>query len=289
MNARLLGGVALLGALALPSAAAANTTLVAGPLKVKGYDMTLIGNDAGSKDSLTVTFSKTVGKDIQTHTYSFASGIAVTPTKIDAKLGKYGDIDLSLTGAKSSGKSALPKGCTGKPGKTRKGTFGGSLRFVADSSYFKTIKAKSLKGSSLKIGKIDCSGGNGGGGPTPGQVSGVSLTLSGDVDGGMLSFTATKGYQSAMVMEQDSATAPASIMHFVTGYGKAASLDVAPDLSSATVKGEQPLLSGTGSFEGQGSGTSASGTLSGDLTARFDSIGAVKLTGDGLIATLFKR
>ncbi|HEU4656533.1 MAG TPA: hypothetical protein VFR97_03370 [Capillimicrobium sp.] len=288
MHARLLGGIALAGALALPSAAAADTTITGGPLNVKGYAMTVIGNDAGAKDSLTVFFNKTVGKDMQQHMYSFDSGVTVGPTSIKADLGKYGKLDLKLTGAKK-GSSAVPKGCTGKAGKTLTGTLAGSLKFVADTTYFKTIKAKSLKGQSFKAGKIDCSGDNGQGGHTPGQAGGVTLTLTGDLNGDMLSFTAAKGFQTAMVMEEASKTAPASIMHFITAEAAASDLDVSDDLSSATVKGQEPFLTGTGNFEGEGFGTSATGTLSGDLVARFDSIGNVSLTGDDLMATLFKH
>lgn len=288
MNARLLGGVALAAALALPSAASAATTLTAGPVKVKGgYQMTLIANDA-KKDTLTVMLGKSGGKDLQQHMYTFDAGVKNTARSIDAKLGRYGSIKLALGNA-TSGTSALPKGCKGKPGKTLKGTLSGSVKFVADRTYFKTIKASSLPGQSFKAGKIDCSGTGGNPGQTPGGAGGATLTVSGQLDGGSLSFTATKGTQSAFVMEAAAKAAPASVMHFITAEAPASAFEVAGNLSSATVKGEAPFLTGTGTFEGEGAGSSATGTLSGSLAANFDSIGKVSLTGDDLIASIFKR
>ncbi len=118
MNTRLLAGAALTAALALPAAAHADSSVIGGPLKVRDYQMTVIGSDA-AKDSLTIIFSRTSGGSSQQHMYLFDSGVTVTPTSIKGSLGRYGAIDLKLSGARAA-KASVPAGCSGSPG-TRPG------------------------------------------------------------------------------------------------------------------------------------------------------------------------
>ncbi len=112
-------------------------------------------------------------------------------------------------------------------------------------------------------------------------------------DGSMLMFSATrdaggKVTQQALRNDAAAATAPATVMHMITASAPAASFTAAADLASATVSGAAPFLGGTLSFAGEGAGTVASGTVSGDLTAKFDSIGAQRLPA-GTTATLMQR
>ena len=103
--------------------------------------MTVIGSDGGAKDSLTILFSRAGGGSTQQHMYSFNSGVNVTATSIKGSLGRYGGIDLKLAGAHGV-RGSVPDGCSGRPGTTRKGTLKGSLRLVADTTYFGTVGAR---------------------------------------------------------------------------------------------------------------------------------------------------
>lgn len=278
MHARIATAAALAAALAVPTAASAASSVVAGPVKVRDYEMTLVGSD-GAKDSLTIMFSKNAGKSNQMHMYSFASGVKVTPTSISGKLGSYGALNLKLTGA-TTAKGTVPKGCTGKPGSTKRGTMAGSFRLVADRTYFKTVTAKRMPGSVSTGGTIKCDGTAGpGGSPRPGQ-GGPTLTLTRQTPDGMVTFSATKSSQSAMRMDEASKTAPATVMHMISAQGNGLAVDGA---TAATAKGISPFLRGTGSFDGERAGSMATGTLGGNLSAAFDSIGAIKLDGDAML------
>jgi hypothetical protein len=265
MNTRLIAGAALTAALVLPTAAHADSSVVGGPLKVRDYEMTVIGSDA-ARDSVMVLFSRTAGASSQQHMYSFDSGVTVTPTSIKASLGRYGAIDLKLSGARAA-RSALPAGCSGRPGTTKRGTLTGSFKLVADTTYFRTVTAKSLPGMASTGGQVRCHGaGSGTPGTRPGGAGGPMLSLTKTGADGMFTFSATAKAQSAMRMDDAQATAPAQLMHIISAEG--------PGLKGTSVPGISPFLGGAGTFAGD-----VSGTLSGDLTARFDSIGPVRIEG----------
>jgi hypothetical protein len=88
-------------------------------------------------------------------------------------------------------------------------------------------------------------------------------------------------------MRNDAAatTAPATVFHLISARTAASGLTAAGDLSSASAPAAGPFLSGTLSFTGQPMGTMASGTISGNLVAKFDSIGAQSLPAgnDGML------
>jgi hypothetical protein len=277
MNTRLIAGAAVAAALALPAAAHADASIVGGPLKVRDYQMTLIGSDA-AKDSVTVMFSRTSGKSSQQHMYSFDSGVTVTPTSIKGSLGRYGAINLKLTGARTA-KASLPAGCTGKPGSMKSGVLKGSFRLVADSTYFRTVSARSLKGSVTTGGSIRC---DGAGGSTPGTnpgASGTTLSLTRQDPEGLFTFSATRDVQSAMRMDDAATTAPAQIMHIISAQDRGMGLDVRSG-GYLGVNGIRPFLGGGDTFTATGSGPS--GTLAGTLAAEFDSIGTIAIKGDAM-------
>lgn len=275
-----LAALCAAGLLALPAAAsAAGSTVVAGPLKVKDYTMTLTATD-GSTDSLGVMFNRTAGKATQLHSYSFSQGVTVKATgrsaSIKGSLGRYGKIDLKLRGAGAAKRGVVPKGCTGTAGKSRAGTFRGSFKLVADSTYFKTVSARSLKGQILRGGSLKCDGAAGG----PEAKAPTTLNVTLQQPAGMLMFTALKAAdgavtQQAMRMDTAAATAPASIMHLISAPGGAAAFAPSADLSSATGTAVSPFFTGAFSFASDmAMGSSAMGKLGGDLVAAFDSIGA---------------
>src|SRR4051812_37259575 len=105
-TARVAGLAALcVGAVAVPAtaSAASATSIVAGPLKVRDYSMTVAASD-GAKDTFSVMFNRRAGKATQSHYYTFAKGVKVTTNRslsvarIRGSLGQYGKIDLKLTG-----------------------------------------------------------------------------------------------------------------------------------------------------------------------------------------------
>ncbi len=273
-----------------PAAASADTTLTAGPLKVRDYQLTLVAND-GARDSLSAILTRRAGGSQQMHLYSFSTGVTVKAAgakpSISGRLGRFGSVRLTASGLKG-GRGTVPAGCTGTPGRNERGTFAGTLALKLDTTYFKTVKASSAPGARIGGGTLRCDGGSGA------QPSGLMLTAMPETgDGSMLMFSATRdagGKVTQQVLRNDApaAVAPASVMHMITASAPASGFTAAADLSSATVTGVAPFLGGALSFTGEGAGTVASGTAGGDLTAKFDSIGAQRLPA-GTTATLMQR
>jgi hypothetical protein len=273
----LLAAAAATTLLAAPAgASAAGSTVVAGPLKAKGYDITLTASDNGAADSFGVTAIKTAGHSTQMHSWSFASGVAVSikggKATIKGSLGRYGAIN-AIVKAGRAGKSVVPKGCTGTAGSARTGKLTGSTKLVLDSTFFKTIKPKALKAQIVAGGNLQC-----GAGGRPQGGKGLMLTHSAEGADGQLMLTLTKTgdqvTQMAMRTDTAAATAPASVFHMISATTGAAGLDAASDLTSAKAAAAGPFFSGALSFAGEATGTMATGTLSGSFTAKFDSIPA---------------
>jgi hypothetical protein len=304
MNLRTTGLAAscAAGLLAVPAGAlaATPTTIVAGPLKVKDYSMTVTASDGGSSDSVSVMFNRTSGKAFQMHFYTFSKGVKVTSksnlaaARIKGSLGKYGKIDVKLVNAGALKRGSVPKGCTGTASKMRAGTLKGTYKLIADSTYFKTIKTGKLKAQLFKGGTLKCTptnGGNGGSGGTSGTT-----TLSSTIQGpdGSLTFSAYRDAsgavgQSAMRIDDAAKSAPASVMHMISAPGPGSAFSAAADLSAASGTGVSPFLSGAFSFASETAlGTMSMGTLSGTLAAKFDSIGTQQIASGARDAMLMK-
>jgi hypothetical protein len=286
MTKRMWIALPLLAALAVPTTAQAAGTLVAGPVKVKGYDMSVVGADQGSKDSVSVLFTRKSGKSSQTHMYTFDKGVKVTKTSIAGSLGRFGSINLKLRDARALKRPKLPKGCTGTVGKAKSGSLRGKFRLVADTTYFRTVNAKKLPGVSSTSGKLDCSGsgdGTGGAGGGDGGIGGEPMLTHTKMDGGMMfSLIATRDSITAMQVEDANLTAPARVMHTINASGP--SLVVGAGGATATVRSVSPFFVGQGAFTSSfAAGQTASGTLAGDLVARFDSIGSIPASGDAVL------
>jgi hypothetical protein len=279
--AALAAGAAIL---AVPAgASAAGPTVVAGPVKVKAYDMTVVA----SSGSLSVQLHRAAGKASQTHLYSTSKGVKVKVAgnlasgRVAAPLGPLGKVKLKLKATGPLRKTAPPKGCTGSKTKTRAGVLRGSFSLKADGGrYFGTIKQRSLKATVLKGGKLSCTAPNGPGQGGQGAPNTTTLSRS-HMDGSqMTTYSAmrqgAKVTQSAMRMDDPAATAPVSVMHMISAPGGA--FDVASDLGSASVNGAGPFLSGHLGFTADDAfGSTAIGTATGDLVAKFDPIGSVSL------------
>jgi hypothetical protein len=288
MKARILIGAVLAALLAVPAGATAAGTIVGGPLKVRGYDMTLIGNDQGKRDSVTVMFTRTAGKTRQQHFYTFEKRVKVTGKSISASLGRYGTIQLKLVDARNSKiKKAIPKGCSGTTGKAKVGTLAGKLKLVADKTFFRTVKTKKFAGTAVTGGNLRCDRGGqgqpGGGGEGDGDATGGPMLTQSKPDGGAhFMFTATPGMQMAIQTEDRNATAPAQILHMISGAGQG----LVVGGGTATATGIRSYFGGQGTFSGTAMGTVSVGTLSGDLVAKFDSIAPIAILGE---ATLINR
>jgi hypothetical protein len=289
--------LAAAGLLALPAVAGAagSNTVVAGPLKVKdGYSLTLMATDGGARDSLDAVLTRTAGKSTQMHDYAFAKGVKVavkgTRATIKGSLGRFGRVDLKLIATKRT-RGVVPKGCTGKAGATWSGTATGQLKLVADKTYFRTISAKRLPASILGASKLRCGGGDGAGNGG-GGAHGVTLMKTIDTAASTKTLVLSAGGGagvSQMVSVIDKNTAPARVSHIITARAGASGLQAASDLSSATAAGAAPFLGGTLRFAGDAFGSMATGTLSGDFTAKFDSIGRIAFASDEPDAMLMRR
>jgi hypothetical protein len=210
--AALAAGAAVLAVPAAASAAA--PSIIAGPVKVKAYSMTVFA----SKGGLSVSLFRRAGKSSQFHSYNAAQGVKVKVARnlgsgsVKAPLGKYGSVKLKLHASGALRRTQIPKGCTGKPGHSRIGTLTGTFKLKADSGrYFGTIKEKSLPAQVIRGGTLKCQGGNGGGNPGGGSPNSTILSRSvagagGDFTSFLVSRTNGKVLESVTRSESPSAT-----------------------------------------------------------------------------------
>lgn len=281
----LCAGLALF---AVPSSAGAANVITTAPIKVRGYQMTVVATDA-KKDGLSVLFTRRAKRGTQTHMFTFNRGANVTRHSINARLGRYGRINLRfgpLRNVKSRGK--LPTGCKGRAARIRTGMLRGRLRFKADRNFFRTVNVRSVRGTLAQGGRLTCSsGGDGTGGDGEGDGGGFvkgqpMLSLAKQDGDAMLSMTALKGSVSVVKVESPKKSAPAHVIRSIV-VSAPRSLVVGPD-ATATVAARPPFLAGKGQFTPtQNLGIMAYGRLGGNLAARFDSIGRQSLTGEATL------
>jgi hypothetical protein len=277
MPARLLaGGLAAATALAaLPAAAhAAQRAVVAGPIAVHGYQLSVLG--VTGAPTLTVMLERDQGTTTQAHLYSVRRGAHVSAKRIRADLGSLGAIDLRLA---RGGAARLPDGCRGE--KTRTGTWRGSLRLAADTTFFHTISASRLPGTVLRTSSLEC---DEPGAPTSPAETGAQLVTSGS--GASIAADAT-----ATTVLDTTRRGRASVVHVLT---TPSTLTAATDLTTATLTPTGTAITGSARFTGSvgaatiedgPTGTTSRGTLAGTLVAHFDSIGDVTV-GPSLPAIL---
>jgi hypothetical protein len=279
--------------LAAPGAALASGTVTAGPIKAKGYTLTLTAGDNGANDYLAVSAFRSSGGSYQMHSWTFRGAkVAVkgATATIKGNLGRYGKLDAKVRTSGGPIKGSVPAGCKGKPGSARRGLLTGN-KLVLDTTFFRTLKLAHVKAQIVKAGKIDCSGPGSGG---SGGGSAGSLMLMSSVAGadGQLTFSVLKTGSTVqqIVSRSDAAaaTAPATVVHMISARTGASGLTAASDLSSATAPAAGPFLTGTFAFAGTPMGTMATGSASGGFAARFDSIGTQALP-DGTDAMLMSR
>jgi hypothetical protein len=293
ISAALLAAAAVLAAPAVASAA--GPMVIAQPVKVKAYKMGVVASD----NMLSVSMIRSAAGSNQTHFYSASKKVKVkiasslASGKVTAPLGAYGKLKLKLKGTGPLKRSAPPKGCTGSKSRSRAGVLSGTFKLKADGgSYFGTVKKTSLPVTVIKGGTIKCGTTTGTPG-TPGGTASSTVLSHIHMDGGqMTSYYASKAggkvTQSVLRMDDSAATAPLQIMHQISASGGI--FDTVSDLSSASVTGSGRFLSGKLAFASDsGFDSTAIGTASGDLTAKFDSVGNVPLTAGDEPTTLSAR
>jgi hypothetical protein len=231
-----------------------------------------LSQNADGTWALRVNLAHTAGNASETHAYFFqlvAGSVTVAPDlstltlDTGAQLGQFGAIKLTFANPGSLAQATAPAGCTTGTWQTRTGTLTGSVSFVADSSYFKTILETSLPAdltantsgtpATCGTGPLTCVHGSsvsasvGQGGPTI-YASGGQLAQSGSFS--LFEFLSEK-------------VGPATIAHIlIEGNLPATDLTVAPDLSSATV-----TTSGASYFTGSLSFTASAPPVSGPYVA----------------------
>jgi hypothetical protein len=208
------------------------------------FGLTLTGKADGTW-SLSVTLSHTAGNVNEEHFYSFqlaASSVTVAPDlstltlDTGTQMGQFGTIKLTFANPGALAQATAPAGCTTGTWQTRSGTLTGSVSFVADGSYFKTIVETSLPAdltANTSGTPATC-----GAGPTT-CVHGPSLSASLGQGGPVVYASGGQLAQSGSfsLFEFLSQTVgPASVAHvLIEGHLSAGDLTVAPDLSTATV------------------------------------------------------
>lgn len=266
--------VATAALLIAPAAASAKGTVTAGPIKAKGYGLTITATDGGARDSLSITALKTAGRSQQMHAWTFRNGIKVAVSggkaTIKGSLGRYGKIDARVASAGRSRRGAC--------GSTyRSGTLTGRTKLVLDTTFFHTVKPKSVPARVITPARKSCPAGDGGGGQGGGETPTPQhgLMLSSTAGPLTISVVKTGSHVTQTVMRNDPAadTAPAEVFHSITASTGPAGLHAAPDLQSASAPATGAFLLGQLAFAGTPMGDMATGTISGDYAAKFDSIG----------------
>lgn len=289
-------GVALV-ALALPvQASAAQPSIFLSTLAAKAgvVRASLFANMASGEQPTTVdaTLSKgaaaggragspTVG---EFDSYAFSKGVTYTAKSnlSSAQLKgtfrmKRGSIKMTFHATKGATKIPLGKGCTGTPGKQRKGLLKGSFKLKADR--LGTLKLSSLKATLMIPPSESCPT------PPPPKFHGESVSgfSGGKTHSVSVAATKTKGAVSESVTTSSGGSGW-SFFHsvFISGL-PTSDYTFSPNLTKAKVTGHSPLK-GTASYKGNAvTSNFSSGKLTGNLKATFATIGSVKLFAHGAL------
>lgn len=270
-----------------------------GPLKVKKYEMSgqfYSSRQDGRDATFTIDFERRNHRSIQSHIYSFKefssinshSGRSVQMKaasdlrsgSLSASLGKYGKLKLHFLNSGRAKSVKPPRFCTGRTGTSRKGTLTGSFTLVADHTYFKTVKAHRFGGFFTRVPERKCKVHSVPGGPEAG-----SLSLNGD-DGDLQVFfgKGASGGVSEQVLSSIHPDPGAYFQHTISTGLPRSSFTAAPDLSSAHVSGGGSFLAGKADFTASSHNVAfASGSLSGSMVAKFDSIGTKHIRGPAFL------
>lgn len=190
-------------------------------------------------------------------------------------------INVDMTFHATTAASTIPvgKGCTGRPGTKRKGVLRGTLRFTPGLLGTLTVRSFS---ATLEIPvRESC--------PPPPPPHHVLHLVTAFTDQGLGEFDVTR-LKKGGVFEDAAVTQGGPgfswfFIYFLNSVRPLPNADYryAPNLSSGTITGGGPFH-GTAKYTGTPKGTHCShGKLGGDLTARFATLGTVKLLPHGTV------
>jgi hypothetical protein len=279
----------LLALAAFPAASAAATheqgIIYTASVEVRAYKMQLIALTKGAHDGalVAISFTRGTSTDKQEHYYQFTKNVNVhlapggASGTIKGDLGKYGRIDLKFSPGERS--RATP-GCPGPFLFQHSGTLTGRFHFVSGSSYFKTINRSSLPADTATVKKApSCKP------PSKNQSRGTSLdvdSLGSQGSGTFIDFNIERDLKGQLVeqfliLDASQARAGVMIAHAIDRAKLPASaFRNTADLSSANAVASGQFMSGSVNFTSIAKyGNSASGTVSGSITANFDGLGSV--------------
>lgn len=164
----LVVGVAVLG-LALPAGALAKTEHIdtAGVMKAKGFKLSLnvlqgalTGYGGRNPNSVAGILKKKSGHATQVYNYAFNKGIKFKGSKnlgsatVKGTFAKgLGKIDMKFHATGKATRARVPKGCTGSPGKKRRGVFRGTYKLHANK--LGTITVRSFR-ATLSSAVVSC-------------------------------------------------------------------------------------------------------------------------------------
>jgi hypothetical protein len=281
---------ALVGA-PVAHAAPAQDTVVFGPIRIRAYELLITGYPRQGRHSATalVDLYRHAGKPVhglpgifafsQTHTFLAARGVQIeiapnlSSAHLRVNLGDYGRINLTV----SSSHTQHSRGC---PRHAQTGRADGHIRLTPGGRYFGTITAESTTAAIANVSGCETSADAQ---PMPAASPVIVATSS---PGHVVGFDTADGWTITMSRPGRAVEVQDMIQ---ANMAPTSAVSATPDLSQATVRAIGPFLSGFATYvattplrSGQ-----TDGTLSGTLTARFDSPGPVDLTDPPLQASLY--
>lgn len=273
------------------SSAAQSPVLVSGPVRVQGYELTLGAGPTGrsrraSGFELTLTRRGTGGSE-QSHAFSVTRGVTfkvardLRSARLRASLGGYGRVELTVA-------RATPERGRDCYTKLHRGVARGTLKLTPGGGYFGTIVRKNLP---VRLG---VPGGCASRRHIIRTASANRLVLSADgLKCACIRFFSL-GFSSDLSVTFTRPGSRVGVEDTIYEPGLPSSnLTAASDLTSATLQAGGPFLAGVANYSAttasrpEGSGLKhTSGTISGTLSALFDTPGALPLTGSSFHAEL---
>jgi hypothetical protein len=281
--------VLVLTALPTPAWAAVPLDVYVGPVRVRAYEMSIVATprDRDSAPAVFIEFDRNAGRPFpkalggrrfaQSHSFLVDHGARVDIARdlrsatVRADFGRYGRIDLTVSAPASS----RPLRCLPESGE---GKARGQFRLRPGGRYFGTIARRTLP--ALISGDVSCAADARAQPPATTRRPGLfarkvspsrfgRILVASEADGEAFVSMIRPGKRVFVTdMIEEHAPPPSTLI-------------VQPDLSAATFNAFGPFLSGVGRYTASSTPTKGrtSGTLSGNLTAEFDTPGPVAISG----------
>ncbi len=296
----LASGLLALAALPATSAAATHASgiIYTDSVQVRAYKMQLLALTKSTHHGafLSIAFTRGTSTDKQDHYYQFSTHVRVdlapggASGTIKADLGTYGRVDLKFSAG--AGGRTTP-GCRGALLFEHAGTLTGTFHFVSGSTYFKTIDRGSLRAATATGKKgLNCKP------PTLNKTHGTGLDVASYVIPGLGSAgTQPLGTENDFNIERDlkghiieqffvldaSHAKEGVVISDAIDRAKlpASAFTNASDLSSANAVASGQFMSGSVAFTSiQRFGNTATGMITGSITANFDGMAPITLQQD---------